>query len=45
MVTKEKGLELNQQLKKNMYIKDVTEFAHILLTTTEMMFDCSWQYI
>ena len=45
MVTKEKGLELNQQLKKNIYIKDVAEFACILLTTTEMIFDCGWQCI
>ncbi|ODM16071.1 hypothetical protein SI65_08505 [Aspergillus cristatus] len=41
MVAKEKGLELNQQLKKNMYIEDVAEFARVLLTTTEMTFDCS----
>ena len=45
MVAKEKGLELNQWLKKNMYIEDVAEFAHILLTTTEMTFDCGWQCI
>lgn len=45
MVTKEKGLELDRRPKKNMYIEDVTEFAHILLTTTEMTFDYSWQHI
>jgi len=28
-----------------MYIEDVAEFAHILLTTTEMTFDCGWQCI
>ena len=28
-----------------MYIEDVAEFAHILLTTTEMTFDCGWQRI
>ena len=45
MVAKEKGLELNQRLKKNMYIEDVAEFARVLLATTEMMFDCGWQCI
>ena len=29
MAIKEKGLELDQQLKKNIYIEDVTEFACI----------------
>ncbi|KAL5040779.1 hypothetical protein BDW71DRAFT_201896 [Aspergillus fruticulosus] len=27
---------------KNIYIEDVTEFAHVLLTTIEMTFACSW---
>lgn len=45
MVAKEKGLELNQRPKKNMYIEDVAEIARVLLTTTKMMFDCSWQRI
>ncbi|KAL4861379.1 hypothetical protein BDV12DRAFT_208062 [Aspergillus spectabilis] len=45
MVAKEKGLKINQKPKKNMYIEDVAEFAHVLLTTTEMMFECGWQRI
>ena len=45
MVAKEKGLELDWRPKKNMYIEDVAEFACVLLTTTEMTFDCSWQHI
>lgn len=28
-----------------MYIEDVAEFARVLLTTTEMTFDCGWQRI
>jgi len=28
-----------------MYMEDVAEFARVLLTTTEMTFDCSWQHI
>lgn len=35
LVTKEKGLELVRRQKKNMYIEDVAEFAHVLLTITE----------
>ncbi|THC95541.1 hypothetical protein EYZ11_004966 [Aspergillus tanneri] len=38
-------LELTQRPKKNMYIEDVAEFARVLLTTTEMTFDCGWQRI
>lgn len=45
MVAKEKGLELDRRPKKNMYIEDVAEFARVLLTTTEMTFDCGWQRI
>ena len=45
MVAKEKGLELNWWLKKNIYIKDVAEFVCVLLTIIEMMFNCSWQCI
>ena len=45
MVSKEKGLELERRPKKNMYIEDVAEFARVLLTTTEMTFDCGWQRI
>ena len=45
MVAKEKSLELNRRPKKNMYIEDVAEFARVLLTTTEMTFDCGWQHI
>ena len=28
-----------------MYIENVAEFARVLLTTTEMTFDCGWQCI
>ena len=45
MVAKEKGLELNRRPKKNMYIEDVTEFTCVVLTITEMTFDCGWQCI
>ncbi|KAE8162198.1 hypothetical protein BDV40DRAFT_265509 [Aspergillus tamarii] len=45
LVAKEKGLELDRKPKKNMYIEDVAEFARVLLTTTEMTFDCGWQRI
>ncbi|EER22856.1 hypothetical protein CPC735_021550 [Coccidioides posadasii C735 delta SOWgp] len=36
-VAKNKKLELVGWPKKNMYIEDVTEFTHVILTTTEMM--------
>ncbi|KAL2814672.1 hypothetical protein BDW59DRAFT_167079 [Aspergillus cavernicola] len=45
LVAQEKDLDLAGRLKKNMYIEDVAEFARVLLTTTEMMFDCGWQCI
>ncbi|KMU77074.1 hypothetical protein CISG_06112 [Coccidioides immitis RMSCC 3703] len=45
LVAKQKDLELIQKPKKNMYIEDVTEYTHVLLTTTEMTFICSWQHI
>lgn len=45
IVAEQKGLELTWQPKKNMYIKDVAKFACVLLTTTEMAFDCGWQRI
>lgn len=44
-MAEEKGLELTRRPKKNMYIEDVTEFAQVLLTTTEMTFKCGWQRI
>ncbi|EFW15762.1 conserved hypothetical protein [Coccidioides posadasii str. Silveira] len=40
-VAKNKKLELVGWPKKNMYIEDVTEFTHVILTTTEMMFVCT----
>lgn len=40
LVAKEKGLDLTQRSKKNIYIEDVAEFACVLLTTTEMTFEC-----
>ncbi|KAL4801337.1 hypothetical protein BDV18DRAFT_167573 [Aspergillus unguis] len=45
IVAEEKGLELTRRPKKNMYIEDVAEFARVLLTTTEMTFECGWQRI
>ncbi|KAL4861381.1 hypothetical protein BDV12DRAFT_208056 [Aspergillus spectabilis] len=45
MVAKEKGLKVDRKPKKNMYIEDVAEFARVLLTTTEMTFECGWQRI
>lgn len=45
MVANEKRLNLDRRPKKNMYIEDVAEFARVLLTTTEMTFDCGWQRI
>ncbi|KAL4864645.1 hypothetical protein BDV12DRAFT_175830 [Aspergillus spectabilis] len=45
MVAKEKDLELDRKPKKSTYIEDVAEFARVLLTTTEMIFDCGWQQI
>ena len=44
-MAQEKELELTGRLKKNMYIKDVAEFARVLLTTIEMTFACGWQHI
>ncbi|GIJ89518.1 hypothetical protein Asppvi_008460 [Aspergillus pseudoviridinutans] len=45
IIAEEKGLRLDRRPKKNMYIEDVAEFARVLLTTTEMTFDCGWQRI
>lgn len=45
IVAEEKSLILDRKPKKNMYIEDVAEFARVLLTTTEMRFDCGWQRI
>ncbi|KAK6815542.1 hypothetical protein RU639_008672 [Aspergillus parasiticus] len=45
LVAKEKELQLTRRPKKNMYIEDVAEFARVLLTTTEMTYDCGWQRI
>jgi hypothetical protein len=38
MVAKEKGLLPRQRPKVTMYIKDMAEFAHVFLSTTEMTF-------
>lgn len=43
IVAEEKGLELTRRPKKNMCIEDVAEFVRVLLTTTEMTFECGWQ--
>jgi integrase len=45
LVAKEKDLEFERKPKTNMYIEDVSEFARVLLTTTEMTFHCGWQRI
>ncbi|KAB8079452.1 hypothetical protein BDV29DRAFT_187139 [Aspergillus leporis] len=45
IVTEQKELELTQQLKQNMYIKNNTKFVHMLLTTTMMTFDYGWLWI
>lgn len=45
MVANKKQLNLNRRPKKNIYIEDITEFARVLLTTTKMTFNYSWQRI
>ncbi|KAJ5712973.1 uncharacterized protein N7483_010154 [Penicillium malachiteum] len=40
LMAEEKKLKLTQRPKKNIYIKDVAEFAYILLKTTEMTYRC-----
>jgi integrase len=45
LVATEKNLEENKRPKKNMYIEDVSEFARVLLSTTEKSFGCGWRRI
>ncbi|KAH8706052.1 hypothetical protein BGW36DRAFT_422574 [Talaromyces proteolyticus] len=45
LVAEEKHLDCTRRLKKNMYIEDVAEFASVVLSTTEMTFQCGWQRI
>lgn len=45
MVAKEKGLLPGRRPKATMYIEDVAEFARVLLSTTEMTFQCGWLQI
>lgn len=45
IVAKEKKLLLGRQLKAMMYIEDIVEFAHVLLSTMEMTFQCGWLQI
>uniref|UniRef100_A0A093VMV6 Uncharacterized protein n=1 Tax=Talaromyces marneffei PM1 TaxID=1077442 RepID=A0A093VMV6_TALMA len=45
LVATEKKLEENRRPKKNMYIEDVSEFARVLLSTTEKSFGCGWRRI
>lgn len=45
MVTNKKWLNLDWRPKKNIYIKDIAEFAQVLLTTTKMIFNYGWQHI
>jgi Protein of unknown function (DUF3435) len=42
IIAHEKGLLLGRRQKNPMLIEDVAEFARVLLTTTEMTFDCGW---
>ena len=42
IVAKEKKLLLGRRPKATMYIEDVAEFARVLLSTTEMTFQCGW---
>ncbi|KAE8374982.1 hypothetical protein BDV26DRAFT_268992 [Aspergillus bertholletiae] len=42
IVAKEKKLLLGRRPKATMYIEDVAEFARVLLSTTEMTFECGW---
>ena len=44
IVIKKKKL-LRYWLKAIMYIKDMAEFAHMLLSMTEMTFQCGWLQI
>ena len=45
IVTKEKKLLLGCWLKATMYIEDVVEFTHVLLSMMEMTFQCGWLWI
>lgn len=42
MVAQEKNLLLEQQPKATIYIKDMAEFTHVLLSMTEMTFESGW---
>lgn len=42
IVAKEQKLLLGRRLKATMYIEDVAEFTCMLLSTTEMTFQCGW---
>ncbi|PYH75799.1 hypothetical protein BO82DRAFT_409090 [Aspergillus uvarum CBS 121591] len=42
MVAKERNLLSGRRPKATMYIEDVAEFARVLLSTTEMTFQCGW---
>ncbi|EEA23687.1 hypothetical protein TMatcc_006768 [Talaromyces marneffei ATCC 18224] len=45
LVATEKKLKEHRRPKKNMYIEDVSEFARVLLSTTETSFGCGWRRI
>ncbi|KAL4737188.1 hypothetical protein BDV11DRAFT_192371 [Aspergillus similis] len=45
IVAQEKGLKNRRQLKATMFIKDIAEFARVLLSTTEMIFQFGWLQI
>jgi hypothetical protein len=42
IVAKEKALLLGRKPKAIMYIEDLAEFVRVVLTTTEMTFECGW---
>ncbi|KAE8399029.1 hypothetical protein BDV37DRAFT_290564 [Aspergillus pseudonomiae] len=42
IIAEEKKLRLGRRPKATMYIEDVAEFARVLLSTTEMTFECGW---
>ncbi|EEA23683.1 hypothetical protein TMatcc_006763 [Talaromyces marneffei ATCC 18224] len=45
LVATQKNLKEDRRPKKNMYIEDVSEFARVLLSTTETSFGCGWRRI
>jgi hypothetical protein len=42
MVADKKGLINNKRESATMYVKDLAEFAYVLLATTQMTFEIGW---